>query len=406
LAETPTVQTLTRKNLLLGLGASIASGCSGGGAIVSAASTTSNSQAPKEPASVTQCATAGSAVRQKAIQAALRRSGTLACYAAEAGMLFGSLWEAGFGSNDTPPYIAAVESDCSSVVAAGLSDYVQEATANFSFPDEQLAVAERYNLASAGGYFVHGRYAPSWVTSSTSSQDALSQLARLVTLPMSHYVGMFDHYIVVNEAIAIGEGNANGIASSAWLSCIGPSYIAEAYSAARAADPTATLIYNDDELEEALSYSSSKRDAVLNLLSSLKSQGLIDGLGLEAHLSLANSFDSTSFTKFLDSVYSLGLKVYITELDVNDESAPADVSTRDSMVAERYTAFLTTALSHPGVSDINVWGLSDSYSWLQTVTPRPDGLPLRPCLLDSNFQPKPAYYAVLTALQTANTCSS
>ena len=52
------------------------------------------------------------------------------------------------------------------------------------------------------------------------------------------------------------------------------------------------------------------------------------------------------------------------------------------------------------------WGLVDPYSWLNHTKyfpqfVRADGLPQRPLLFDAEFRPKPAFDAVLHALQQA-----
>jgi endo-1,4-beta-xylanase len=100
------------------------------------------------------------------------------------------------------------------------------------------------------------------------------------------------------------------------------------------------------------------------------------------------------------------LKIAITELDVDDRGAPAAETERDRAVADVYSRFLGVALDEQSVVALVTWGLCDPFSWLnhnvyfpQFV--RPDGLPQRPLLYDAALRPKPAYDAVLSALQHA-----
>jgi endo-1,4-beta-xylanase len=43
-----------------------------------------------------------------------------------------------------------------------------------------------------------------------------------------------------------------------------------------------------------------------------------------------------------------------------------------------------------------VWGLTDKYTWIDAFYHRQD----MPLLFDSNYKPKPAFYAVRNALKT------
>jgi len=75
-------------------------------------------------------------------------------------------------------------------------------------------------------------------------------------------------------------------------------------------------------------------------------------------------------------------------------------------VADVYARFLAAALDSPAVVALVTWGLCDPYSWLNHNVyfpqfKRPDGLPQRPLQFDAEFHPKPAFYAVLHALQRA-----
>jgi endo-1,4-beta-xylanase len=98
----------------------------------------------------------------------------------------------------------------------------------------------------------------------------------------------------------------------------------------------------------------------------------------------------------------LGLEVYITEMDVEDLELPGDIPTRDRLVAEMYRGYLEIVLHHPAVKAVLTWGFTDKYSWLNHVRhQRPDGLPKRPLPFDADLRPKPAFDAMIEALQKA-----
>ncbi len=103
----------------------------------------------------------------------------------------------------------------------------------------------------------------------------------------------------------------------------------------------------------------------------------------------------------MKQVAALGLRIFITELDVTDRELPADLQIRDGVVANVYQDFLQAVLEQPAVTAVVTWGLSDRYTWLSQFEPRSDGRPVRPLPLDSSMQHKPALWAVMNALNAA-----
>jgi endo-1,4-beta-xylanase len=126
-------------------------------------------------------------------------------------------------------------------------------------------------------------------------------------------------------------------------------------------------------------------------------------LGIQSHLdaSINHLFNRNKFRKFLHDVASLGLKIFITELDVADQKLPADVYTRDRLVAEAYESFLSAVLDEPAVTTVITWGLSDRYTWLSNFAPRNDGLPVRSLPLDDQLNRKLAWNAMAKAFDNA-----
>lgn len=170
------------------------------------------------------------------------------------------------------------------------------------------------------------------------------------------------------------------------------------------ADPNAMLLYNDYSLDYDTNEDETKRNAVLRLLERLKSRGVpIHGLGLQAHLDGPDShqFNPVQMQRFLREVADLGLKIFVTELDVEDQTLPANVDQRDRIVAAAYEDYLSAILAEPAVIAVLTWGLSDRYSWLSEFKPREDGLPVRPLPLDVDLQPKLAWNAIARAFDQA-----
>ena len=68
-------------------------------------------------------------------------------------------------------------------------------------------------------------------------------------------------------------------------------------------------------------------------------------------------------------------------------------------LADRYRALFTMFKRHPEVTRVTLWGVGDGDSWLNNFPVR--GRTNHPLLWDRQLQPKPAFKAVIEALQSA-----
>jgi endo-1,4-beta-xylanase len=199
---------------------------------------------------------------------------------------------------------------------------------------------------------------------------------------------------------------ADGLRRDALSAQLGSEYIDIAFHAARRAFPKAQLLLNDYGMEQEGANMQRRREALLGMLDAARKAGTpIDGVGLQAHLTLGRAFDAASFTDFLHQIASRGMRIVITELDVLDISAPAAATMRDREVASLYRRFLDAALQETGVAALITWGLSDRDTWLTPASnrhfARSDGLPTRPLPFDRDLQPKLSYFAIRDSLSHA-----
>jgi len=199
---------------------------------------------------------------------------------------------------------------------------------------------------------------------------------------------------------------------SPWLKIIGDDYVEKAFRFAHKADPQAQLYYNDYSLE-----SEAKRKGALELVRKLKAKGVpITAVGLQDHVSLdwptADQIDTT-ITQFGE----LGVKVMITELDVDLLPSPASNHTADvslkiasdpklnpypdglpeqvqQQLAKRYADLFGAYAKHCGlVTRVTFWGVTDKDSWKNDWPVR--GRMNYPLLFDRSAQPKPAFDTVI-----------
>ncbi|MGD0347850.1 MAG: endo-1,4-beta-xylanase [Terracidiphilus sp.] len=284
---------------------------------------------------------------------------------------------------------------------------------DFTLPDQYVAFGRKHHMFIVGHNLVWHHQVPDWVfhdeKGNLLTRDAL--LARMrdhIHTVVGRYKGKIQSWDVVNEAL-----NEDGtLRDSLWHKIIGDDYIEKAFEYAHEADPQALLTYNDYNLEKE-----AKRKGAIELVKKLQAKGIpIASIGLQNHDNLtwptAGDEDAT-----ISAFAALGLKVVISELDVNvlpngGNQPTADVSLSiqqsktldpyadglpDSVqqqLAARYADLFRVFLKHRGtVTRVTFWNVSDGDSWLNDwpVTGRKN----YPLLFDRNGQPKPAFDAVI-----------
>jgi endo-1,4-beta-xylanase len=282
--------------------------------------------------------------------------------------------------------------------------YVHPEQHRFDFADAtRLATfAAAHSLPLRGHTLVWHDLMPAWAFRNRDWRDARGVLSEHVSGIVSHFRGRVKSWDVVNEPLQLTDGHPDGLRRSRFLQAMGADYIAIALQSAHAAGGQARLGINEFGLESDSESSQRKRTAMLGLLRRLKERLVpIDYLGLQAHLSGGDRFSSNGLGAFIAEVRSLGIRVLVTELDVNDSMFPARTDERDALVADVYERFLRIALASGEVDSVTTWGLSDDRSWLQWFRPRPDGLPQRPLPFDAMMNPKPAWDVLQRHLEVA-----
>ncbi|GAA3463206.1 endo-1,4-beta-xylanase [Saccharothrix longispora] len=200
-----------------------------------------------------------------------------------------------------------------------------------------------------------------------------------VTQVVAHYRGRVHSWDVVNEAFADGT---TGRRRDSNFQRTGDDWIEAAFRAARAADPGATLCYNDYNVENR---AHAKTQAVLRMVRDFRARGVpIDCVGVQSHFAGGNPVPA-DFEATLRDFAALGVDVQLTELDVEGAGATQ---------AQGFRRVAQACLAVPRCTGITVWGIRDTDSW------RASGTPL---LFDGAGDPKPAYHAVLHALHCGRT---
>jgi endo-1,4-beta-xylanase len=284
---------------------------------------------------------------------------------------------------------------------------------DFTLADQYVAFGRKHHMFIVGHNLVWHNQVPAWVFHDASgnllTRDAL--LARMrdhIHTVVGRYKGKIQSWDVVNEAL-----NEDGtMRQSLWMKIIGDDYIEKAFEYAHEADPQAQLTYNDYNLENE-----PKRNGAIALVKKLQAEGIpITTVGIQDHDHL--NWPSTDQEDAAISAFgALGLKVAITELDINvlpnaSQQPTADVTLSiqqnkalnpyadglpDSIqqqLASRYADLFRVFLKHRGtVTRVTFWNVSDGDSWLNNWPVQ--GRTNYPLLFGRNGQPKPAFDAVI-----------
>ncbi len=329
-------------------------------------------------------------------------------------------WNADAGSFQNPAYAALVKAECGLVVPENELKWQATRPApdafDFSRMDALVAWAQSQKLDVRGHTLLWHRpqWFPEWLNNydygANPAQEAERLLTEHIRAVTDRYRGIITSYDVVNEAI---DHDARKPIETSMSRAMGsPEAVIDlAFRVAREQLPDAQLVYNDYMSWEP--QHAEHRADVLRLLEGMRKRGTpVDALGIQSHIEMfeidpvtgVGPYDEAEWRRFLDEVTGMGYRLLITEFDVKDKALPADIGTRDAKVADftkRYFDLMLEYSDH--LDDILAWGMVDRFNWLQNFdsAKRDDGLEVRACPYDSDYQPKPMRGAIAEALRQA-----
>lgn len=296
-----------------------------------------------------------------------------------------------FGQDFSAASRAVIAEQASVIVNHGFSWNVMEPQPgvwNFGPADAVSDFAEAHDLEHIGVHFAWEQDIlddmPAWVGAITDPDDLRAAFTRRAEKIFERYPGL-DRIDVINEPLAVFGDTVH---TNHFASVLGPDYIEQLFAIVRTAAPEGVELFVNENFVE---YLPAKADALVGLVDDLTRAGVtIDGVGLQSHFILGEpDFDLLAATG--SRLESLGVKVFITELDV---PVAADVPDRAVVQAERYRRAVETCLSWTTCDVVNVWGVDDGHTWLDgLIGPGSD-----PLLFDREYRPKLAFYSVWKAL--------
>ncbi len=336
---------------------------------------------------------------------------SLRSVAAAHGLLVGFALSAA-GLRDSEIYRRIAAEQCSIAVAENAMkwDALRPAADQFSFDvaDAFVAFCESHHIKMRGHNLCWHESLPAWLMRIATAENARGLLVHHIRTVAGRYKGRMHSWDVVNEAVHIEDGRPDGLRTSFWLKLIGEDYLETAFRAAREADPTALLTYNEYGIEGETSADQQKRAAVLLLLRRLRQRNVpIDAIGIQSHIK-ANAPEGygPALRRFIQSCREMELEVFVTEIDVDDRELPSDFAQRDVGVAATYGNYLRQVLAEPNVRAVLAWGVDDAQTWLNQNNPRADHEPQRPLLFDRDLREKSAFSSVMATFRTRSAATT
>lgn len=273
--------------------------------------------------------------------------------------------------------------------------------------DRFVKFGEKYDMRIIGHCLVWHSQAAEWMFydkkgNFVTREVLIERMRNHIYTVVGRYKGRIYGWDVCNECV-MDDGSMR---NSLWQQIIGDDYIELAFQFAHEADPDAELYYNDYSMTTP-----AKVQTVCGLVRDLQSKGLrIDAVGMQCH----NGLDYPTLQEWsdaIDSLASTGVKVNMTELDMNvlpriESFSGAEVSSNfkynktldpyrkgipeevEAQINQRWIDIFTMLKAHEHQIDrVTFWGVHDGMSWLNDWPIK--GRKAYPLLFDRQKEPKP-----------------
>ncbi|GGA82952.1 beta-xylanase [Flavobacterium palustre] len=293
---------------------------------------------------------------------------------------------------------------------------------NFKPADDYVAFGQKNHLFTLGHTLVWHNQTPAWFFQDKNGNPntpkaQIERLREYIKTVAGRYAGKVQAWDVVNEVI---DNDGSYRSTTAWVKSVGSGdeLVKNAFKFASEYAPNTELYYNDFNV-----WRPEKRDGIMRLVRMLQKEKIrIDGVGIQGHWGL--NYPKTEYIEAaIDSFATLGIKVMITELDVDvlpltkegqiigtgmlhpqfqleefktflDPYQKELPEAQQKALADRYAElFEIFYKKRDKIDRVTVWGLHDGMSWKNDYPI--DKRTNYPLLYDRNKKPKRAFEAVV-----------
>jgi endo-1,4-beta-xylanase len=262
---------------------------------------------------------------------------------------------------------------------------------NFKPADDFVELGQKHKMFIVGHTLVWHNQTPDWFFKDSKGiantpDQQVERMRQHIELVAGRYKGRVHAWDVVNEVI----GDDGNYRPTTWVKGVGngDTLVKMAFKYAQQYAPDAELYYNDFN-----AWRPAKRDGIVRMVKMLQAAGIrIDGIGMQGHWGL--NFPKKEYIEAaIDAYAALGVKVMITELDVDvlpltregqiigqgmshpqfqeeefkdyldpyRKGLPADVQTA---LTQRYQELFEIFYKRRDKIDrVTLWGIHDGMSW-------------------------------------------
>jgi endo-1,4-beta-xylanase len=298
--------------------------------------------------------------------------------AAAAGVFVGSAIDENYIRNTSDPYGAIAAGQFNMYEAENACKFPATEPALNRFDLTECLWDANFSSSNAPSAFrlhnmVWGGYNPSWLLNGGFSPAQLAAISAAHIKALGAGLGAASYAVdVVNEAIADG-GSEVFKPAPPWYPAL-PTYVRDAFVAARASfPPSVKLMYNEYGAEGL----GAKSDKVYQMVQGFVAEGTpIDGVGFQMHVSVDAYPSKADVSANMQRLVALGLEVHITEMDVRcTPDAQGNICGADRLAAQAaiYGDMMQACLDNSkptnangkgGCKALQVWGITDKYTWL------------------------------------------
>ncbi|NEO84809.1 MAG: endo-1,4-beta-xylanase [Spirulina sp. SIO3F2] len=259
---------------------------------------------------------------------------------------------------------------------------------NFAAADSIIQFAQANNQKVRGHTLCWHISVAKWMKQ-LNAHDLEITLRDYIQTTVGRYKGQCYAWDVVSEVIT-----DRGLPRpSVWKKI--EAFIPKCFQWAHEADPEAQLIYSDYRPHRIFRW-----NAICKMVSELKRAGIpIHGVGFQVHQEVFRNLGMSALriAPLAKQLQKQGIAAHVAEISIPiyPPTQQLPQGAKYELQAKAYSQLLETALD-AGCESFTVWGFSDRYAFY--IPPRCDSRST-PCIMDADYQPKPAYGALQRVLQ-------